>query len=229
VAVLGRLFSWSLPGRLERLNSGRNPRRTAITAAALMVGIALVTGVTVVMQSAESSLSAQAADTIKAQVVIGGDQNGPRPPTFDGSVLGAAAALPGVRTVAGLWNDHALVDGKLTYVTATDDLARLSDAYGGAGLPALSATQMAVSTQEAAKHHWAVGSGVRVQLSRGEARGYVIAATYDEKVLPGSYILPAAATKDFGLSRPVFGFVRLTGDDAVSSVLPRIKTPSRPW
>jgi putative ABC transport system permease protein len=51
----------------------------------------------------------------------------------------------------------------------------------------------------------------------------VIAATYDEKGLPGSYILPAAATKDFGLSRPVFGFVRLSSDDAVSSVLPRIK------
>jgi putative ABC transport system permease protein len=223
VAVLGRLFSWSLPGRLGRLNSGRNPRRTAITAAALMVGIALVTGVTVVMQSAKASLSAQAEDTIKAQVVIGGDQNGPRPPTFDGSVLGATAALPGVRAVAGLWNDQALVDGKLTYVTATDDLARLSDAYGGAGLPTLSAGQMAVSTQEAAKHHWAVGNAVRVQLSRGEARGYVIAATYDEKGLPGSYILPAAATKDFGLSRPVFGFVRLSSDDAVSSVLPRIK------
>jgi putative ABC transport system permease protein len=223
VAVLGRLFSWSLPGRLGRLNSGRNPRRTAITAAALMVGIALVIGVSVVMQSAKTSLSAQAANTIKAQVVIGGDQNGPRPPTFDGSVLGAAAALPGVRSVAGLWNDQALLDGKSTYVSATDDLARLSDTYGATGLPTLRSDQMAVSAQEATKHQWTVGDRVQVRLSRGEARGYVIAETYDEKVLPGSYILPAAATKDFELSQPVFGFVRLTGDDAVGSVLPRIK------
>ena len=27
VSVLGRLFSWSVPGKLGRLNSGRNPRR----------------------------------------------------------------------------------------------------------------------------------------------------------------------------------------------------------
>ena len=45
VSVLGRLFSWSVPGKLGRLNAGRNPRRTAITAAALMVGVALITGV----------------------------------------------------------------------------------------------------------------------------------------------------------------------------------------
>ena len=63
VSLLGRLFSWSVPGKLGRLNSGRNPRRTAITAAALMVGIALVTGVNVVLDSAKESLPAQAADT----------------------------------------------------------------------------------------------------------------------------------------------------------------------
>ena len=33
VSLLGRIFSWSVPGKLGRLNSGRNPRRTAITAA----------------------------------------------------------------------------------------------------------------------------------------------------------------------------------------------------
>jgi putative ABC transport system permease protein len=51
----------------------------------------------------------------------------------------------------------------------------------------------------------------------------VIASTFAEKVLPGTYFLPAAATGDFGLSEPVFGFVRLTGDDEVASVLPRVK------
>ncbi|HEY0001540.1 MAG TPA: FtsX-like permease family protein, partial [Actinoplanes sp.] len=112
VSALGRLFSWSLPGRLGRLNSGRNPRRTAITAAALMVGIALVTGVTVVMDSAKSSLSAQAEETIKAQVVIGGDQNGPRPPTYDAAVLREAAKIPGVRSAAGLWNDQVTINGE---------------------------------------------------------------------------------------------------------------------
>jgi putative ABC transport system permease protein len=223
VSALGRLFSWSVPGRLGRLNSGRNPRRTAITAAALMVGIALVTGVTVVMDSAKSSLAAQAENTIKAEIVIGGDQNGPRPPTFDESVLEKTAALPGVRAAAGVWNDQAVIDGERTYVNATDDLPKLAEAYGSPALPALGGDRMAVSTQEAAEHGWAVGSVLTVQLPRGEEHRYTIAATYDEDAMPGSYLLPGAATKEFGLTQPVFGFVRLAEGATIAQVLPQVK------
>ena len=223
VSGLGRLFSWSLPGRLGRLNSGRNPRRTAITAAALMVGIALVTGVTVVMNSAKTSLAAQANDTVKAQIVIGGDQNGPRPPSFDQAVLTKAGQVPGVMAAAGLWNDQAQVDGKLTYVNATDDLGKLSQAYGGPALSPLTPGQIAVSTQEATDHHWLVGTALTVQLARGDLHHYTIAATYDQKALPGDYLLPAAATKDFGIPQPVIGFVRLTDGTTVDQVLPRMK------
>ncbi len=66
VACSGRLFSWSVPGKLGRLNSGRNPRRTAITAAALMVGIALVTGVNVILDSARQPASPPRPRTIDA-------------------------------------------------------------------------------------------------------------------------------------------------------------------
>ena len=223
VSVLGRLFSWSLPGRLGRLNSGRNPRRTAITAAALMVGIALVTGVTVVMDSAKTSLSQQAEDTIKAQVVISGEQSGPRPPSFDPAVLDRASAIPGVRAAAGLWNDQAVVDGERTYVNATDDLARLADAYGAApatgALATLKPDQIAVSTQRG----WPLGTRLTVQLARGEAQVYTVVATYDEQALPGSILLPAAATAQFGVPQPLFGFVRLTDGTPVEAVLPQIK------
>ncbi|MEV4345683.1 ABC transporter permease [Actinoplanes sp. NPDC049596] len=223
VALLGRLFSWSVPGRLGRLNSGRNPRRTAITAAALMVGIALVTGVTVVMDSAKQSLAAQADDTIKAQIVIAGGQNGPRPPTFDESVLARTRELPGVRSAAGFWQEQALVDGKRTYVDATDDLGKLADAYGTPGLTTLRDDQMAMSSQEAADRGWTVGSVHEVQLPRGELHRYTLVATYDEKGIPGTYMLPAAATKEFGITQPIFGFVRLDEGVAVDQVLPQVK------
>ena len=227
VGGLGRLFSWSLPGRLGRLNSGRNPRRTAITAAALMVGIALVTGVTVVMDSAKSSLSAQAEDTIKAQVIINGDQNGPRPPTFDSAVLRKTADLPGVRTAVGLWNDQALVNGKRSNVNATDDLARLADAFGATAATGTMATlapdQVAVSTEEAADHGWHLGDRLTVQLARGDPRDFTIATTYAESALPGDYLLPAAATRDFSIPQPIIGFVRLTDGTAVAQVLPQVK------
>jgi putative ABC transport system permease protein len=45
-----------VPGRLGQSNSARNPRRTAITAATLMVGIALVTGVRVLGSSLKASI-----------------------------------------------------------------------------------------------------------------------------------------------------------------------------
>ena len=227
VGVLGRLFSWSVPGRLGRLNSGRNPRRTAITAAALMVGIALVTGVTVVMESAKSSLSAQAEDTIKAQVVISGEPSGPRPPSFDPAVLREAAAIPGVRAAAGLWNDQAVVDGERGYVWATDDLGRLADAYGATAtqgsLATLKPDQIAVSTERAAEQGWAVGSRVTVQAARGASRDYTVVATYADEALPGSFLLPSAAVAGFGVPQPFIGFVRLADGTTVDQVLPQIK------
>ncbi|OJF12468.1 ABC transporter permease [Couchioplanes caeruleus] len=227
VALLGRLFSWSVPGRLGRLNSGRNPRRTAITAAALMVGIALVTGVTVIMDSAKSSLKAEAARVLKAQIMISGDQNGPRPPTFDPAVVDRAAQIPGVRAAAGVWNDQVLVDGAKEWVNATDDLAALAETYGasatGGTLTTLRDDQIAVSVPEATEHGWHIGSRVKVQTSRGEPRTYTVAATYADDALPGWIILPAAATKDFGIPQPVLGFVRLDDGVPVSAVLPQVK------
>ncbi|BCJ56439.1 ABC transporter [Actinoplanes sp. NBRC 14428] len=224
VSLLGRLFSWSLPGRLGRLNSGRNPRRTAITAAALMVGIALVTGVTVIMDSAKSSLKAEAARVLKAQIMISGDQNGPRAPTYDPAVVRRAAQIPGVRAAAGLWSDQVVIDGDKQYVNATDDLAALAQTYGtGGSLNALEDDQIAVSVPEAAERGWQVGSTVTVQASRGKERTYTVAATYPEDSLPGRIMLPAAATRDFGVPQPVLGFVRLDDGVPVSAVLPQVK------
>ncbi|WP_433292709.1 ABC transporter permease [Actinoplanes sp. CA-030573] len=223
VALLGRLFSWSVPGRLGRLNSGRNPRRTAITAAALMVGIALVTGVTVVMNSAKTSLAAQVEDTVKAEIVIGGDQNGPRPPTFDATVLDQARKTAGVRSAAGLWEDQAKIDGRLAYVDATDDLARMADTFSGTRLATLRDDQMVVSTQAAQKRGWKVGQALTVQLSRGDPHRYTLAGTFDEKTLPSTYVLPASAVKDFGIPQPIVGFVRLADGATVAQVLPQMK------
>ncbi|RSM50975.1 ABC transporter permease [Actinoplanes sp. ATCC 53533] len=227
VSGIGRLFSWSLPGRLGRLNSGRNPRRTAITAAALMVGIALVTGVTVVMDSAKSSLKAEAATVLKAEVIISGDQNGPRPPTYDPAVLREAAKIPGVRAAAGVWNDQVVINGEKQWVNATDDLTALAEGYGARAasgtLAKLADDQIAVSVPEAQKYGWQVGTKVTIQPPRGDPRDYTIAATYAEESLPGSYQLPYATTKDFGITQPFIGLIRLADGVPVSQVLPQVK------
>ena len=111
-----------MPGKLGRLNSGRNPRRTAITAAALMVGIALVTGVNVILDSAKHEHAPRSADDqVKAELIISGEQTGPRPPTFDPAVLDQAGELAGVRAAAGVYvRRGAQVNGEPTYVDAVD-------------------------------------------------------------------------------------------------------------
>ncbi|MEU0551707.1 ABC transporter permease [Micromonospora sp. NPDC005979] len=228
VNLLGAIFSWSVPGKLGRLNSGRNPRRTAITAAALMVGIALVTGITVILDSAKSSISALAQDTIKAELVIAGQQGGPRPPSFDSGVLDQVKALPGVRMVDGEYGDMARVDGKSTWVAASSDVASLRQIFGAkatAGdIDRLSPTQMLVSSDTATSRGWSVGSTVNVQLTRGAARTYTISGIYESSQLTNPVTLPATAAKDFAIPQPIQGFIQLAPGARVADVQPRVET-----
>jgi putative ABC transport system permease protein len=228
VSLLGRIFSWSVPGKLGRLNSGRNPRRTAITAAALMIGIALVTGVTVILDSAKSSISGLAEDTIRAELVISGAQNGPRPPTFDPTVLDQAAALPGVKAVAGFYSDGALVNGERQFVSATSDMAAMRDIYQvkatAGSVDSLGADQILVDAVTAQKRGLTVGSTVAVQLSRGEQHTYTVHGIYAESQLFSGLLLPQQATRDFAIPRPSQGYLQLTPGTSVDQVLPKVET-----
>ncbi len=116
--LIGRLFAFSVPGRLGRLNAGRNPRRTAITAAALMVGIALITGINTVFVSAKESVSKVAEEQAKVDLIISGDPAAGGLPTFDPAVLEQTASLQGVAAASGLYQDAALVNGDRTFVGA---------------------------------------------------------------------------------------------------------------
>src|ERR1700730_17055731 len=70
VSMLGRTLTWSVAGELGRRNSARNPRRTAITAATLMIGIALVTGISVIGSSLKASLDQLTTQSLRAPAVI---------------------------------------------------------------------------------------------------------------------------------------------------------------
>ncbi|MEV0607973.1 FtsX-like permease family protein [Polymorphospora rubra] len=227
VSLLGRLFAWSVPGKLGRLNSGRNPRRTAITAAALMIGIALVTGVTVILDSAKTSLSAQAEDTINAELVVSGIQTGPRPPTFDPAVVDQAAALPGVAGAVGLYNDAAIVDGEQTWVLAATDMAVVRDIYtatpDSGTLGTLRPDQVVLSAPTATDRGLSVGDEITVQLSRGEPHTYTVTAIVPQDRLPGSIVLPREAAADFAIPQPIMAFVRLDEGASVESVQPALE------
>lgn len=227
VSLLGALFAWSVPGKLGRLNSGRNPRRTAITAAALMVGIALVTGVTVILGSVKSSISGLAKDTIKAELVIAGTQSGPRPPSFDPAVLDKAAALPGVQLVDGEYGDMAEVDGIRTWVGASSNAAALERIFGAkatAGdISRLGPDQLLVSSDTAKSRKLSVGSQVTVQLSRGEARTYTVSGIYQSSQLTNPMVLPPQAARDFAIPKPIQGYLQLAPGARAADVQPQVE------
>ncbi|SCG50719.1 ABC transporter permease [Micromonospora halophytica] len=227
VSLLGAVFAWSVPGKLGRLNSGRNPRRTAITAAALMVGIALVTGVTVILDSAKGSLSALVEDRIKAELVISGAQSGPRPPSFDPAVLEQAARIPGVQLVDGEYGDMASIDGQRTWVGASSNVAALERMFGAKAVAGdisrLGPEEMLVSSDTAKSRNVSVGSQVTVQLSRGEARTYTVSGIYESSQLTNPAVLPPQATKDFAVPQPIQGFVQLAPGARVADVQPQLE------
>ncbi|WDZ82584.1 ABC transporter permease [Micromonospora cathayae] len=213
VSLLGALFAWSVPGKLGRLNSGRNPRRTAITAAALMVGIALVTGVTVILDSAKSSIAGQVEDNLDAELAISGAQTGPRQPTFDPAVVDKAAALPGVSAALGLFNDFAEVDGERRYVNAASDLAAVQRIYGAqataGSLDTLRPDQIALSEPLAKNRGKAIGDTLTIRYSRGAEHTYTVSAIVPEDQLPGSYLLPRESATDFTVPQAYLALVQL--------------------
>ncbi|MEU8372586.1 FtsX-like permease family protein [Micromonospora sp. NPDC048894] len=227
VSLLGAIFAWSVPGKLGRLNSGRNPRRTAITAAALMVGIALVTGVTVILDSAKGSIGALAQDTIKAELVISGASTGPRPASFDPAVLTKVAALPGVQLADGEYGDMGMVDGKVTWLAASSDVTALQRIFGAkatAGdISRLGPDQMLFSSDAAESRNISVGSTVTVQASRGEPRTYTVSGIYESSELTSPVQLPPQAVKDFAIPKPNQGFIQLAPGTRVADVQPQVE------
>jgi putative ABC transport system permease protein len=221
-SVLGRLFAWSVPGKLGRLNAGRHPRRTAITAAALMVGVALVTGVGVILDSAKDSISRLAEGTISAELIIAGEQTSNRPPSFDPGVLPRVADLPGVDTVAGVYRELALVEGRQTLLTAGSDLPSLSAVMGmtatAGSLDTLAPNQVVVDSNAAEDRGLAVGDRLEIQLSRGEARSYELVGVYEWSTLYNGLILPERAAAEFAVPHPTMGFVRLADGAAADQV-----------
>ncbi|HEX8627497.1 MAG TPA: FtsX-like permease family protein [Catenuloplanes sp.] len=221
VSVLGRAFSWSVPGKLGRLNSGRNPRRTAITAAALMVGLALITGVNVILDSVTKSLH-QIVDTqVKTDLIISGDGSS-GPATFDPAVLTKAQALPGVAAVAGDYFDRAAINGKQTFVHAVTDLPTFARMFSmtasGGSLGPLRADQLVVDNESATEAGVKVGDTVRVQFSRGELASFTVAAIYPRGDVNDGWLFPAAVTKNFRTDQPAYGYVTVAPGGSVSAV-----------
>jgi putative ABC transport system permease protein len=123
VVPLTRLVGWparrmgGASGKLAEGNAIRDPGRTASTAAALMIGIALVTFVGVLAQGLRVSNSDAIEEQIQADLVVT-SQDGYT--EFPAAVGDAAAEIEGTDVVSNVRQDVAEVDGSGANLTGLD-------------------------------------------------------------------------------------------------------------
>ncbi|MEU7471490.1 ABC transporter permease [Streptomyces sp. NPDC044984] len=228
VWAIGVLFSRALPGQLGRRNAARNPRRTAITASAIMVGVALVTTVSTLAASFEDSVTDQIKRTLKSDLVVKGDGPSAAGAPIAPDALAQAARVPGVEKTAVAMLDSGSVDGEAQSVASWQDWATAQDVLGltgkeGSLLPP--AAGSAVMDESSAKaHDLKVGDKVTVQLQRGDPHTYQVAGIFESTALSNGIVVPwADARAGFSSELPSQAFFELDKDTDASSVLPQIE------
>ena len=167
-AIIGRPLQALAPtsGRLARENAARNPQRTAATAAALMIGLALVVFVAVFAQGLKTSFIDGLARSNRAAVVVSDDSGMMALPARG---VAAVRALPSVRTATGVAAANAKVNGTVTELSGIDPRAfgsvwHFTWIKGGSDrlLARLSGSTAIVEEQYARSHHLSVGSRLRL-------------------------------------------------------------------
>jgi putative ABC transport system permease protein len=185
-------------GRLARDNAVRNPRRTASTAAALMIGLGLVASMSVFAASFKASVGSDVDDTFRADLIVNqvrGNGAGISPAAAD-----AIAGLPGVAVVSEFGGGGAKVDGELTSVVPVDpatveQVLDLGIASGGvAGLA--DGTGVLVHEKKARAEGWTPGSVVHVEWAQTGAHPLRVAGTFTEKGAVSSDYRVSLATYD---------------------------------
>jgi putative ABC transport system permease protein len=228
VSALGRLTGRWVPGVLGRRNAGRNPRRTGITAAALMVGVALVTAVGVVLQSATVSFTQSTEHTVRAELYIGGEQMSDRPPSFDAAILSRAEQVPGVDQVLGVWWTSAVVNGERDGVYALHNPAALGPVFGVTAtegtIDAIAPTQLLVDDETAAELGLHTGSTVTIGLTRGEPSTFTVSGVYTK--VDGyvhGFIVSEAVRERFAIPQPQEAYLKLEPGANVAGTLPAVR------
>ena len=113
--------SYTISGRLARLNAARNPRRTAVNASALMIGLAMVSLVAVVGTSFKQTAVKQLEESLRADWMICVDDCGNVESVFSSQAAREIAALPQLESVHAFRLRHDAVrsrDGAQHTLTA---------------------------------------------------------------------------------------------------------------
>jgi putative ABC transport system permease protein len=165
--AIGRLGEWrGVTGRLARENAVRNPRRTAATASALVIGLALVTLVAIFGSSTKASVDEAVDRNVKADVVLKARQFA----GFSPEVAQRVADLPGVEVVSPFQFRKVRIHNVVETVASAqaDGLAATVDLDMVAGsIRGLEPDGLLVEEQAARDYGVGVGDSLVIQMSKG--------------------------------------------------------------
>jgi len=223
VGAPGERFG-GVAGQLAKDNATRNPARTARTAGALMIGLALVTLVATLGASLKNTNRSALEDQVRADYVVT-SKNGYD--TFTSSAGEALAGGPGVAAASAVRSDQASSLGDDVGVTGVDPstIANVYDFRWQKGsddlLLTLGVEGAIVRHQFADDHNLDVGSKFAIQTAQGERARLVVRGIYKPPAeqldaLLGEVTL-AQRTFDTHFPRPKDLFVFVDTNDGVTS------------
>jgi putative ABC transport system permease protein len=175
-------------GKLGRENAMRNPRRTASTASALMIGLGLVSMVAVFSASLKASFEAALEKTVKADFIVSSTSFTP----FSPSVETKVNEVPGVLAIEPFRQGGFHVNGSTSFLSAVDpatldQVATIGVTAGSLG--SLGVGQVFVFDDVIKDHGWTVGDTVPSAFSASGRHPLEIVGTYSENGLVGDYLV----------------------------------------
>ncbi|MCW3013534.1 MAG: transporter permease [Solirubrobacterales bacterium] len=218
-APLQRLFG--LTGRLARENSVRQPGRTATTAAALMVGVALVCFAAIFAAGANKTIADAVDSGLRGQVIL---QNQAGFGAFTPAAGAAVKQIPGVEVVSPVRGATTRVQG----ISGKEALAGIDPAGfqrvyrltvvkprtpGRNAIRDLPDNGLLVETGYADDHKLKLGDPVALKTPRnGLLRVKVSGIFKDKGQLVGSLVVSnRVLQQQFGVDRDQLTFIGLTG------------------
>ncbi|MEV2254187.1 FtsX-like permease family protein [Streptomyces sp. NPDC050147] len=183
-------------GGLARRNALRSPKRTAATASALMIGVAVVSLFTVFGASLKATMDQTVNRSFAGDLAISTPGFGAGGSGLSPKLAPALAERPEVATAVGLGKGAAEVDGEGRALTVTDpgpfansfDLGKVDGSLDGLGTHGI-----AITREEAEKQDLKVGSKAELAFADGKKATFTVRALYGRSELAGDYVITREA------------------------------------
>jgi putative ABC transport system permease protein len=203
--------------RLARENAQRNPRRTASTSAALMIGVAFVAFVTIFAAGLKASIADAVDVGLRGQLIA-------QTTNFQPVPVAARATLQeveGVGTVSGVRFSRAIVAGEGRPTVTGVDPATIGEVFNldwddgsAATLRALGPGEALLATRWAEDHGLTVGDTLSVTSPTGARLDVEVTGIYDDEAnLLANLTLPnEVLLRDFNVRGDAFLMATASGD-----------------